>query len=70
MAQVDRPRPQVAARDHAVQVHDVLGRQELRVGSGGHRLLVLEAAGRFLERGDHREDRLAVLDRLNPPRRE
>jgi hypothetical protein len=30
----------------------------------GHRVLMLESAFRFLERGHHRQDRLAALDRL------
>jgi hypothetical protein len=44
--------------------------QLVRRGYVRHRLLVFEAGLLALERDDHRQDRLAVLDRLHAPRRE
>ena len=45
-------------------------RQRLRIGRLGHRVLVLRARLEHVERRRQVEDRLAVLDRDHPPRRE
>ena len=39
-------------------------------GHVGHRVLVVQPARGLLERGDHRQDRQPVLDRVDPPGRE
>ena len=55
-----------------VDALEELGQARERVGGGGlrERVLVVEAGVGVLERGAHRQDRLAVLDGVHPAGRE
>jgi uncharacterized protein len=67
---VEHPVGNVRDRLQPVVVQVPCAAQLVRRRHFRHRLLVFEAGLLALERDDHRQDRLAILDRLHTPRRE
>jgi len=70
--EVDRAAMGEELRRRVLDVSQQLGhaREGLRVRRRRHRVLVVQALRGLLEGGDHRQDRLTVLDRRHPAGRE